>query len=431
MRIVIIGGGAGGLELATKLGRKLGRKNKAEILLIDKNQVHLWKPLLHEVATGTLDFEVDSVSYRAHAYNNHFKFKIGSLTGINREKQFITLQSLSDSHGEEVLPERQIDYDQLVIAIGSISNDFGTPGIAEHCTFLDSAAQAVKFQKKLINSFIRINKYRETDSSQNLKVAIVGAGATGVELSAELYNARHWFNLYGLSNITHQNLEVTLIEAGPRLLPALSERIGSGVHNELKKLGVNILTSTRVVRANKKQLVTADEKVIHADLMVWAAGVKAPDFLKNFGGLQTNRMNQLLVNEYLQTFDDPNIFALGDCAARQLDETLWVPPRAQSAHQMASCIYKNIVSIYSNRPLKPFTYKDHGSLVSLSRYSTIGNLMGNFAKSGWNIHGKLARMAYLSLYRMHQAALHGWFKTIIMILVERINHVIRPRLKLH
>ncbi len=341
------------------------------------------------------------------------------------------MKPLIDNEGEEILPQREIHYDKLVVAIGSVSNDFGTPGIAEYCSYLDGAEQAVKFQQRLINRFIRVNQRRQTDASLNLSVAIVGGGATGVELAAELYNARHWFYLYGLKNVTHEHLSVTLIEAGPRLVGALSERISHGVSSELAKLGVNILTNTRIARAEKGQLVTSDDTVIKADLMVWAAGVKAPDFLRDFGGLPTNRMNQLLINEHLQTLDDANIYALGDCAGRQLDEKTWVPPRAQSAHQMASCIYSNLLRDINNKPLKAFVYRDHGSLVSLSRYSTIGNLMGNFAKSSWNVEGKLARMAYLSLYRLHQAALHGWIKTAVMTMVEKINHVLRPRLKLH
>ncbi len=431
MRIVIVGGGAGGLELATKLGKKLGRKKKAEILLIDKNQMHLWKPLLHEVAAGTLDFEVDAVSYRAHAYNNGFQFKIGTLVGIDREQKYIVLAQVVESDGEEILPQRHIHYDQLILAVGSVSNDFGTPGIAEHCTYLDSASQAVKFQQKLINRFIKINQRCETDPNQNLTIAIVGGGATGVELSAELYNARHWFYLYGLSNITHEHLKVILIEAGDKLVPALSERISAGVQQELRKLGVDILTGTRVARAESGRFITTDDRIIPADLMVWAAGVKAPDFLKDFGGLRTNRANQILVNEYLQAQDDDSIYALGDCAGRKLDDHHWVPPRAQSAHQMASCICNNILRSLSNKDPVAFVYRDHGSLVSLSRYSTIGNLMGNFARANWNIEGKLARMAYISLYRMHQMALHGWLKTAIMTLIEKVNHVIRPRLKLH
>ena len=431
MKIVVVGGGAGGLELATRLGEKLGRKSRADILLIDKNQTHLWKPLLHEVASGTMDSEIDAVSYRAHAHNHGFRFKIGTLSGINREEKYIHLQPVIDEEGEEILPERKENYDILVLAIGSISNDFGVQGIREHATFLDSPSQAIRFQRKLVNQFIRINRRLEQNPDTTLSVAIVGGGATGVELSAELFNARHWFSLYGLKNVTEKHLKVTLIEAGPRLLPALSERIAASVHQELLGLGLNIMTSTQVSRAEAGKLMTADGNTISADMIVWAAGVKAPDFLKNFGGLETNRINQIIVNAHLQPEQDSSIYVIGDCAGRQIDEKRWVPPRAQSAHQMASLVYKNILLSLTNKPLKTFKYQDHGSLVSLSRYTAIGNLMGNLTRGSMNIEGKLARMAYVSLYRMHQLALHGWTKMILMTLSEKINRIIRPRLKLH
>ncbi|AJQ96961.1 NAD(P)/FAD-dependent oxidoreductase [Gynuella sunshinyii] len=431
MKIVVVGGGAGGLELATKLGNKLGKKQTADILLIDKNQTHLWKPLLHEVASGTMDSEIDAVSYRAHAHNHGFRFKIGTLSGINREEKYIHLQPVVDDEGEEILPERKESYDILVLAIGSISNDFGVQGIREHAIFLDSPKQAIRFQHKLVNQFIRINRRLEQEPDTSLSVAIVGGGATGVELSAELFNARHWFSLYGLKNVTSEHLKVTLVEAGPRLLPALSERIAGSVHQELLELGLDIRTNTQVSRAEAGKLHTADGKIIEADLIVWAAGVKAPDFLKDFGGLETNRINQIVVNTHLQPAQDESIYVIGDCAGRQIDEKRWVPPRAQSAHQMASLVYHNILLSLAGKPQKDFKYQDHGSLVSLSRYTAIGNLMGNLTRGSMNIEGKLARMAYVSLYRMHQLALHGWTKMILMTLSEKINKVIRPRLKLH
>lgn len=431
MKIVIVGGGAGGLELATKLGRKLGRKGKAEVLLIDKNHTHLWKPLLHEVATGTLDYEADALSYRAHGYDNGFRFRIGTLHGIDRAQKTIQLRPLMDDNGEQILPERSEGYDVLVLAIGSVSNDFGVEGIKEHCIFLDSAEQARRFQKRLVNDFIRLDQLLETQPNQKLSIVIVGGGATGVELSAELFNARQWFSLYGLKNVSKAHFKVTLIEAGPRLLPALSERIASSVHYELRRLGLEILTSTQIKRAQKGGLVTADDSIIEADIAVWAAGVKAPDFLKNFGELDTNRINQIIVNPHLQPPKDASIYVLGDCAGRAIDEKRWVPPRAQSAHQMASLVYKNILLARNNKPLKNFVYRDHGSLVSLSRFTAIGNLMGNFTRGSVNLEGWLARMAYISLYRMHQLALHGWTKMVLMTLAEKLNHVLRPRLKLH
>lgn len=431
MKIVIVGGGAGGLELATKLGKKLGRRKKADIVLIDRKHIHLWKPLLHEVASGTLDSEVDAVSYRAHAHNHGFQFKIGRLCDIDRGEKCIVLGSETDNDGVEILPQRTVKYDLLVLAIGSESNDFGTPGVMQYCTFLDNLEQAEKFQYKLLNRFISLDQRLLTHPDDYISIAIVGGGATGVELSAELVNAQQLFSVYGLDQIKPEHLKLTLIEAGPRLLPALSERISDAVVKELQKLGLKIRTNTRIASVSCDALHTSEGEKIKADLMVWAAGVKAPDFLKEFGGLKTNSANQILTRTNLLAANDDNIFVIGDCAATKLKDNEWVPPRAQSAHQMASSVYKNIHNMTRRRELEDFKYSDYGSLVSISHFSAVGRLMGNFSRGSMNIEGKIARIAYLSLYRMHQLALHGWVRMILIALSERINKVIRPRLKLH
>lgn len=434
-KIVIVGGGAGGLELATKLGNKLGcvrkahvgNNRKAHITLVDRNRTHLWKPLLHEVAAGSLDDGIDALSYRAHGKNHGFHFKLGELAGIDRENKQIHLARLMDNDGKQILPESKLDYDILVMALGSVSNDFKTKGVAEHCIFLDSPQQAKKFHNRMLNKYLQLG----IQETKQVSIAIVGAGATGVELSAELYNSLQQVSSYGFEEIKPTDLKVSLVEAGKNILPALPERISASVYKELSKLGVDIRTETMVTEATAQGLLTKDGELIRADLMVWAAGIKAPDFLKEIDGLETNRINQLVVKGTLQTTLDDSIYALGDCASCALPDGGFVPPRAQSAHQMASIVGKNIIATIKNKPLADYKYTDYGSLVSLSNYSTVGSLMGNLTKGSMKIEGRLARMVYVSLYRMHQVALHGYLRTSLITLVERINRVLRPRLKLH
>jgi len=428
-KIVIIGGGAGVMELATSLGHKLGRKKKAEIILVDRNHSHLWKPLFHEVATGSLDDGVDALSYLAHARNHGFTFQIGSLTDIDRENQTIKLAEIRDENGEMLVPVRDIAYDQLVMALGSTSNDFGTPGVKDHCIFLDNLHQAHRFHNEMLNLFLKFSA--SADKQKKVNIAIVGGGATGVELSAELHNAVKQLHSYGFEGLDSEALNVTLVEAGERILPALPPRISAAAHQELTKLGVRVLTQTMVTSADKNGLNTKSGEFIDADLMVWAAGIKAPDFMKEIAGLETNRINQLVVEPTLQTTRDPNIYAIGDCASCPQPSGGFVPPRAQSAHQMASRCFANIMAQRKGQSLKPYVYKDHGSLVSLSRFSTVGSLMGNLMRGSMMVEGRLARLVYVSLYRMHQIALHGYTKTGLMMLVGGINRVIRPRLKLH
>ena len=414
-KIVIVGGGAGGLELATQLGKKLGRGKKAKITLVDRNHSHLWKPLLHEVAAGSLDEGVDALSYLAHARNHHFQFQLGSVTDINREAKTITLAELRDEKGDLLVPERKLPYDTLVMAIGSTSNDFNTPGVQDHCIFLDNPHQARRFHQEMLNLFLKYSG--NLGLSGKVNIAIVGGGATGVELSAELHNAVKELHSYGVKGLTNEALNVTLVEAGERILPALPPRISSAANEELSKLGVRVMTETRVTSADAGGLNTQEGEHISADLMVWAAGIKAPDFLKDIGGLETNRINQLVVNPTLQTTRDPDIFAIGDCASCARPEGGFVPPRAQSAHQMATCVLNNILAQMKDKPLKEYVYKDYGSLVSLSNYSTVGSLMGNLMRGSMMVEGRMARVMYISLYRMHQIALHGYFKTGLMMVV--------------
>ncbi|CAG74719.1 NADH dehydrogenase [Pectobacterium atrosepticum SCRI1043] len=428
-KIVIVGGGAGGLELATSLGHTLGRKKKADITLVDRNHSHLWKPLLHEVATGSLDDDMDALSYLAHARNHAFQFQLGMLTNIDREQQQIQLAEVCDEQGGVLVAARRIPYDILVVALGSASNDFGTPGVKDHCIFLDNPKQARRFHNEMLNLFLKFTANQ--DEKERVNIAIVGGGATGVELSAELHNAVKQLHSYGFDGLDNQTLNVTLVEAGERILPALPPRISAAAHQELNNIGVRVLTKTMVTSAESGGLNTKDGEFIEADLMVWAAGIKAPDAMKDIAGLETNRINQLVVEPTLQTTRDPNIFAIGDCASCPQEGGGFVPPRAQAAHQMASRCHSNIIALLNGQALKSYVYKDHGSLVSLSKFSTVGSLMGNLMRGSVMVEGRIARFVYISLYRMHQVALHGYVKTGLMMLVGGINRVIRPRLKLH
>lgn len=429
-QIVIVGGGAGGLELATRLGRTLGKRGQAKVTLVDANLTHIWKPLLHEVAAGSLNSSGDELNYVAQAKWNHFEFQLGRMCGLNRSKRRISLAATLDDDGQQLMPARELSYDSLVIAVGSTTNDFGTQGAAEHCLFLDTRAQAERFHRQLLSHYLRAHA-SQSETTELIDVAIVGAGATGVELAAELHHAAHELAAYGLDRIRPENMRITLIEAGPRVLPALPERISQPVHKTLEKLGVTVLTSSAVSQVTHDALHTAQGQIIPASLKVWAAGIRAPGFLKDLDGLESNRINQLQVRLTLQTTRDDNIFAFGDCAAcPQPGSEHNVPPRAQAAHQQASLLAKALKLRIDGKALPEYRYRDYGSLISLSTFSAVGNLMGNLTGSVM-LEGWLARMFYVSLYRMHQVALYGMTRTLLMMLGDRIGRSTEPRLKLH
>ena len=432
-QIVVVGGGAGGLELVRRLGAKLGRTD-FDVILLERNSTHIWKPLLHEVAAGSLDANLDEVGYRSHGHRWCYRFFYGSLEGIDRDARQVIVAPVLDDDGTELIGRHRIRYDTLVIAIGAVSNDFGTRGAREFCLFLDDRDEADRFRLKLLNHCLRVSRTLTDNPTADAKVeiAIVGGGATGVELAAELYNSAAGLRHYGLEVFDESRLKVTLIEAGPRILPALPEKLAKAAHEELEALGVRVLVGTAIVEVTADAMRTKAGETIPADLKVWAAGVRAPEILREIGGLETTRGDQLVVRPTLQTTRDDRIFAIGDCCyflpegAKQP-----VPPRAQAAHQMASVAYRNILAVLAGRSLEAFVYRDKGSLVSLSRYSTVGSLMGNLIGGRMAIEGRLARMVYLSLYRLHLISIHGWLKGMTLIIIGHVNRVVRPRLKLH
>ncbi len=432
-QIVVAGGGAGGLQLAARLGARHGRE-KFDIILLEPNRTHIWKPLLHEVAAGSLDANLDEVGYGAHAYRWGYRYFQGALQDIDRENRQVIVAPLLDEDGRELMGEHRIRYDYLVLAIGSVSNDFGVPGVREHCLSLESRRDADSFRQRLLNQCLRCSRRMSLDpeADEYVRVTIVGAGATGVELAAELYNAAAALRFYGLEVFDEKRLRVTLIEAGPRILPALPEKLAEAAQAELEALGVEVVTGAQVSQVTASAVETRDGRSYPSDLKVWAAGVKAPDFLQGLGGLETNRLNQMIVRDTLQTTRDDRIFAIGDCASfTPAGSERAIPPRAQSAHQMAATAFGNINALIAGKRLKPFIYKDKGSLVSMSRFATVGTLMGNLVGGRMAIEGRLARFVYISLYRMHLMAIHGWLRGLGMVFMGHVNQVVRPKLKLH
>jgi NADH dehydrogenase len=432
-QIVVVGGGAGGLELVRKLGAHFGRA-RYDIILVERNPSHIWKPLLHEVAAGSLDANLDELGYGSHGRRWGYRYFYGEMCGIDRTARRVKIAPVLDENGREIMGAHEIRYDYLVLAVGSVSNDFNTPGVRSHCIFLDTRSAADRFRQQLLNQCLRVSRAvaANPNTDARVRVAIVGGGATGVELAAELYNAAVGLRHYGLEVFDAARMDVTLIEAGPRILPALPDSLAQAAHEELEALGVRVLTAAPVVEANAESIVLKSGEHVRADLKVWAAGVKGPEILTHLDGLEVNRNAQLLVTPTLQTTRDDRVFALGDCCSyTPPGEQRPVPPRAQAAHQMADLVFSNLRRLQEGRPLRSFHYEDHGSLVSLSRFSTVGSLMGNLIGGRMAIEGWLARFVYVSLYRMHLIAIHGWLRGVGMIALGHVNQIVRPKLKLH
>jgi NADH dehydrogenase len=434
--VVIVGGGAAGLPLATKLGDTFGRRGQATITLVDHNASHLWKPLLHEVAAGRVDADVHDVDYFLMAYWHHFRFRQGAVVGLDRARHELKLGVVRDDDGAEMLPERTVAYDTLVFCVGSVNNDFGIPGVAERAISLDSAADAERFHRRLVAACVRADERAARGESATVEIVIIGAGATGVELAAEIRHCTGAHASYGLEHLhPERDIRLTLIEAAPRVLPPLSDEIAAAATLLLERLDVDVRTGLRVTGIDAEGVHTGGGAALKADLVVWAAGIQAPAWLSRLDGLEVNRAHQLVVAPTLATTRDPDIFALGDCAACPWPESgregAILPPRAQVARQQASLLVKSIRARLAGKPLPTFRFTDFGSLVSLGELSAVGNLMGRLIGGSLLVQGLIARWMYVSLYKMHQVAIHGYVRVVLDTVSRFVRKRIEPRVKLH
>ncbi len=428
-RIVVVGGGAGGAEFATKVGNRYGHAGAVAVTLVDRSRTHLWKPLLHEVAAGSMDMHDHQLDYLAQARWHHFTFALGALAGLDRAAREIIVAAVTDDEGQEILPERRIGYDTLVIAIGSESNDFNTPGVRDHAFTIDNTWQAHLFHRRLVNACFRANYAAR---GEVIDIAIVGAGATGVELAAELHNTLRVLTGYGLRSFDpEKQIHITVVEAGPRILPGLPDHVAEGTLKVLSGLGVDVLTSEKVVEVEEHGLKTASGREVRGDFTVWAAGIRCAEVLRELGGLETNRINQLVVKPTLQCTRDDDIFAIGDCAAAPWIDGRNVPPRAQAAHQQSSHLVATVARRLAGKPPAAYRYRDFGSLVSLGRYDTVGQLMGFISSEKFRVEGWVAKFFYVSLYRQHIWALHGFWRMALDTMARMLRRRIDPKVKLH
>ena len=426
-RLLVVGGGIAGLEIATVLGRRWrGRAGAPTVTLLDRDAAHVWKPMLHTIAAGTRDIAMQQTTYVAQARDAGFVYQPGALSGLDRTRRVVQVAPLHAEDGRLLVPARELPYELLVLAVGSQANDFGTPGVAEHCHAIDSRLQADAFCRE-----VRLRMLQCVAMGQPLSIAIVGGGATGVELAAELVQLTETAEAYGARGLA-ERITITLLEAGPRLLAAFPRDISAATQQRLQSLGVRVRTGTQVKAARADGLALADGSLLAATLQVWAAGVKGPAVLAGLDGLETSRSQQLLVRPSLQTTRDDAIYAVGDCASLTLQGSERpLPPTAQVAHQQARHLVHYLPDVLAaGRPVPPFRFRDFGALVSLADYDAFGSL-GRFGFfDGGIVRGRLAQLSHAMLYRSHQARLHGFWRGGLLWLADRIQARVKPPIRL-
>ena len=406
----------------------------AAITLVDRSRTHIWKPLLHEIAAGSMDVDRHEVEYQAHGHWHGFKYRYGEMIGLDRAKKLVHLARTVDEDGREITPDRWLPYDTLVIAIGSVSNDFGVPGAKEHALMLDTPEQAERFNRRLLNACVRANTQPEPIRPEQLHVAIIGAGATGTELSAELHGTARGVVAFGLDKIDpEKDIKITLIEAADRI------RAGAAAAH----LGGDDRDPPEAQRRHSHQRARDGGDVGRRQAREWrlhavrarrvGGGRERP---RRAGAARRARGQPLQpARRQADARDDARSrcvrvgrLRLSRAAGRDAGHSAARPGGASGGLATSSSRSRRGSQA---QPLKPFKYRDFGSLVSLGHYSTVGSLMGFVTGRKMLIEGFVAKLMYRSLYKMHETALHGYWKVALDTLSRLLTRRTEPHVKLH
>ena len=372
MRVVIVGAGFGGLAAA----RKLSQQKDVNVTVVDKHPYQLFSPLLYQVATGGLP--EDDIAYPVRAAIPGVSFRKGEVTKVNSNSKSIILADQST-----------IEYDHLVLATGSTGTTFGVPGVQENALQMKSIMEARVIKKQLLGMYEEVEAGHKPKES--LKVVVIGAGPTGVEVSgavAELQKSmKHEFpNIYKMAS-------VTLVEAGPRVLPMFHEKSSKHAQSELEEIGVSVKTNSAVDRMYETDVHLKSGEILSGGTLIWAAGVAAYQTWTSLG--ETDRSNRIKIDENLQT--SAGIFVIGDGAHLQFKGNP-LPMIAPVALQMGKHVAKQIISLKNNKPLRPFKYTDKGQMATIGRRRAVVEMPG-----GLRMHGTIAWLTWLALHVFYLA----------------------------
>ncbi|MEN9915600.1 MAG: hypothetical protein RL725_275 [Actinomycetota bacterium] len=368
-KVVILGGGFGGLAAARALYKS------AEVTVVDRHNFQTFLPLLYQVSTAGL--AADHVAYpiRGALRKTNIKFRMGSPIAVDHKNNEVKLDS------SEVLK-----FDHLIVALGSVSADFGIPGVNEHALGMKTVHEALTIRAEIMRRFEDLCRFED---DTKLSISVIGGGPTGVEMAgaiAELIRGP----LKSDQAEAAANIEVSLIEAGPRLLPPFAPSLSERTKKDLEKLGVKVLLNAAVKAIEHRKIVLKDDSVLNSEITIWAAGVKGSDAMAQLN-LPTNG-NRVAVEPTMQVKNYPNIWALGDIAGALGKDGRPLPMVAPVAIQQGKFIAKQIARLVANKPLTDFKYLDKGSMATIGRNKAVVQVRG------LKIAGPIAWLIWLWLH---------------------------------
>jgi len=368
-KVVILGGGFGGLAAARALYKS------AEVTVVDRHNFQTFLPLLYQVSTAGL--AADHVAYpiRGALRKTNIKFRMGSPISVDHKNKEVKLDS------SEVL-----QFDHLIVALGSVSADFGIPGVNEYTLGMKTVHEALTIRAEIMRRFEDLCRFED---ETKLSISVIGGGPTGVEMAGAIAELIRGPLKSDQANAA-AHIQVSLIEAGPRLLPPFAPSLSERTKKDLEKLGVKVLLNTAVKAIEHRKIILKDDSVLNSEITIWAAGVKGSDAMAQLN-LPTIG-NRVAVEPTMQVKNYPNVWALGDIAGALGKDGRPLPMVAPVAIQQGKFIAKQIARLISNKPLTDFKYLDKGSMATIGRNKAVVQV------KGLKISGPIAWLIWLWLH---------------------------------
>ncbi len=347
-RVVILGAGFGGLTAAKALAKD------AEVTLVDRHNFQTFLPLLYQVSTAGLAADHVVHPVRGALRDSGVKFRMGSPISVDHKNRSIKLDS-----------SETLDFDHLIVALGSSTADFGVPGVVEHALGMKSVSEAINIRAEVMRRFEDLCRFED---DTRLSIAVVGGGPTGVEMAGALAELKRGPLKNDMAHAA-EHIDIYLIEAGPRILPMFSEKLSARAQRDLEKIGVIVRTNTAVREVQSRKIIVQDGQPVPAEVTIWAAGVKGEPTagLLNLPivGSRIDIEPTLRVNHY------PHIWAIGDIAGAKGADGRFLPMVAPVALQQARWVAKQILRSEKSQPLQPFKYRDKGSMATIGRHKAV------------------------------------------------------------